>query len=80
MIDLLVNSLTVHQGLENALMMAVACEVQDPATILKGPRTESTVPLIQLLQQLLGNSTARQLAFLKQVGLLFSNPALISHG
>ena len=67
MIDLLVNSLMVDQGLENALLTAIAYEVQDPAAVLKVAEMESSVPLIQLLQQLIGNSTARQLSFLKQV-------------
>lgn len=67
MIDLLVKSLMSDQGLENALTTAIAYEAQDPAAVLKAAGTESSVPLIQLIQHLVGNSTARQLAFLKQV-------------
>lgn len=68
MIDLLVNSLMVDSGLEDALVTAIAYEAQDPAAVLKATGIESALPLMQLLQQLLSNSTAKQLAFLKQVG------------
>lgn len=66
MINLLVSSLMVGQGLENALMTAIAFEVQDPTAILK-PGLESPVPLLQLVQQLVGNSTSQQTTCLKQV-------------
>lgn len=67
MIDLLINSLMTDQGLEDALVTAIAYEAQDPAALLKATGTESSLPLMQLLQQLLSNATAKQLAFLKQV-------------
>lgn len=67
MIDLLLNSLMVEQDLEHALVTAIAYEVQDPTVMLKEAGTESSVPLMQLVQQLLSNSTGRQLALLKQV-------------
>ena len=66
MIDLLVGSLMADQGLENALITAIAYEVQDPATVLK-PGVESSVPLLLLVQQLVGNSSSRQMALLKRV-------------
>lgn len=66
MTSLLVSSMMVGQGLENALMTAIAFEVQDPSAILK-PGLESPVPLLQLVQQLVGNSTSRQTTCLKKV-------------
>ncbi len=67
MINFLVDTLMVDRGLEDALVTAIAYEVQDPAAALKAVGVESSLPLMQLLQQLLGNSTAKQLSFLKQV-------------
>ena len=66
MIDLLVSSLMADQGLENALITAIAYEVQDPTAILKEDR-ESSVHLLDLVRQLLGNSSSRQTASLKHV-------------
>ncbi len=68
MTSLLVGSLVVGQGLEKALLTAIAHEVDDPAAILK-PVLESPVPLLQLVQQLLSNSTSQQTACLKKVRL-----------
>lgn len=70
MINLLVDSMMADHGLEDALATAIAYEVQDPAAVLKATGMESSVPLMQLLQQLLSNSTAKQLAYLKLVGMV----------
>ena len=66
MLSLLVGSLMTDRGLENALVTAIAYEVQDPAAVLK-LGAESSVPLLHLVQQLIGNATSRQLASIKQV-------------
>jgi len=66
MIDLLVSSLMADRGLEDALATSIAHEVRDPAAMLK-PGIESSVPLLQLVQQLISNSTNKQTAILKQV-------------
>lgn len=66
MINLLVSSLMVDRGLENALVTAIAYEVQDPTAVLK-PGVESTVPLLALIQQLVTNSTVQCNAFVKEV-------------
>ena len=66
MTSLLVSSLVVGQGLEKSLLTAIAHEVDDPTAILK-PGLESPVPILQLVQQLLSNSTSQQTAYLKKV-------------
>ncbi len=66
MTSLLVASLVVGEGLEKALLTAIAHEVEDPAAILKSGQ-ESPIPLLQLIQQLLSNSTSQQTACLKKV-------------
>ena len=66
MINLLVSSLMADQGLENALITAIAYEVKDPAAILKKDR-ESSVHLLDLVRQLLGNASSTQTASLKHV-------------
>ena len=66
MINLLVSSLMADQGLENALITAIAYEVKDPAAILKKDR-ESSVHLLDLVRQLLGNASSTQTAGLKHV-------------
>ena len=66
MINLLVSSLMADQGLENALTTAIAYEVKDPAAILKKDR-ESSVHLLDLVRQLLGNASSTQTASLKHV-------------
>ena len=76
MINFLVSTLMVDRGLEEALVTAIAYEVHDPAAALKAVGVESSLPLMQLLQQLLGNATAKQLSFLKQVSPLVSNGCL----
>ena len=67
MIDLLLSSLTVEQDMEEALLTAVAYETQDPAAMLKKAGLESSVALMQLIHQLISNSTVRQLALLNKV-------------
>lgn len=67
MIDLLLNSLMVEQDLEDALLTAVAYEMQDPEAVLKKVGMESSVPLMQLIRQLISNSTVRQLTLIKAV-------------
>ena len=67
MIDLLVSSLMADRGLEDALVTSIAHEVRDPAAMMK-PGMESSVPLLQLVRQLISNSTSRQMSLLKQVG------------
>ncbi len=68
MINLLVSSLMADRGLENALVAAIASELQDRSS---SPSLklgmENSVPLLQLVQQLISNSTSRKLALLKQV-------------
>ena len=54
------------QGLENALITAIAYEVKDPSAILKKDR-ESSVHLLDLVRQLLGNASSTQTASLKHV-------------
>lgn len=71
MINLLVSSLMVDRGLENALVTAIAYEVQDPSAVLK-PGVESTVPLLALVQQMITTSTAQCSAFIKEVRVLAS--------
>ena len=66
MIDLLVSSLMADKGLEDALSSAIAHEVQDRTVVLPGG-TDSAVPLLHLVRQLLGNATGKQLSALKQV-------------
>ena len=66
MINLLVSSLMADQGLENALITAIAYEVKDPSAILKKDR-ESSVHLLDLVRQLLGNASSTQTASLKHV-------------
>ncbi len=68
MVSLLVSSLMADRGLEGALAAAIASELQERSspTLLK-PGTESSVPLLQLVQQLINNSTKRKMATLKQV-------------
>jgi len=68
MIDLLLGSLTVEQDMEEALLTAVAYETQDPAAMLKKAGLESSVALMQLIHQLISNSTIRQLTRLRKVG------------
>lgn len=70
MINLLVSSLMADQGLENALITAIAYEVKDPAAILKKDR-ESSVHLLDLVRQLLGNASSTQMASLKHVRTAF---------
>ena len=77
MINLLLNSMMVENELEDALMTAIAYEMQDPTLILKEAGIESSVPLLQLVQQLMNNSTGRQLALLEQVGFNHSLHSLI---
>lgn len=60
----------VDRGLENALVTAIAYEVQDTVAVLK-PGVESTVPLLALIQQLVTNSTVQCSAFIKEVAHLF---------
>ncbi len=67
MIDLLLNSLMVEQDMEDALLTAIAYEMQNPEDVLKKVGMESNVPLMQLVSQLITNSTVRQLALLKSV-------------
>lgn len=69
MINLLLSSLMVEQELKDALVTAIAYEMHDPAAVLKEAGTESSVPLMQLVQQLVHNCTGRQLTLLTQVGL-----------
>lgn len=69
MIDLLVSSLMADRGLESALVAAISSELQDRTTSpsLFKLGAESSVPLLQLVQQLISNSTNRKMALLKQV-------------
>ena len=80
MIDLLVSSLMADCGLESALASAIACESQD-LTFVQKPgggvagmsvagveEAQSTIPLLQLVQQLISTSTSKQTALLKKVG------------
>ena len=72
MINLLVSSLMADQGLENALTTAIAYEVKDPSAILKKDR-ESSVHLLDLVRQLLGNASSTQTASLKHVCIVIFN-------
>ena len=73
MVNLLVKSLMVDRGLENALVTAIAHEVQDPSAVLK-PGVESTVPLLALVQQLVTNSTIQCSAFIEKVHMYLCVP------
>jgi hypothetical protein len=64
MIHLLIGSLMTDPCLEEALVLAIACEAKDAAVMLKAAEV---VPLMPLLRQLLNNASVRQLTFLKQV-------------
>ena len=85
MIDLLISSLMADCGLESALAAAIACESQDPASLLKpeggvasAEDAQSTMPLLQLVQQLISTSTSKQVAHLKKVGRHLRNSELRS--
>ena len=72
MINLLVDSLMADRGLEDALTTAIAAEVKEGKSVALyevGGGSESTVPLLHLVRQLLGNATSRQLSALKKVSL-----------
>ena len=68
------------QGLEDALLAAIAHEVQDGTvtspdgmvvspggTVVFPGGADTAVPLLHLVQQLLGNATGKQLSSLKEV-------------
>ena len=77
MIDLFVGSLMADRGLESALVAAIAHEEEPSAATLKpgggggggggGGWRESSVPLLELVQQLMCSSARKQLSSLKQV-------------
>ena len=69
MINLLVESLMSDRGLEEALSTAIAVEMKAGRSVsLSETRgSESTVPLLHLVRQLLGNATGQQLTALKKV-------------
>lgn len=72
MINLLVDSLMSDRGLEDALTTAIATEMRagKPVSLYEEQdgETEGAVPLLQLVRQLLGNATGKQLSALKKVG------------
>ena len=68
MIDLLVDSLMADRGLEDALATAIAAEVKDRSPVsLHEAQGGDAVPLLNLVRQLLGNATGKQLSALKKV-------------
>ena len=70
MIQLLVSSLTADHGLEKALTSAIAHETLDQDVVPGVSSTDQSVPLLHLVQQLIGNSTSMHLAYFKQVRML----------
>ena len=71
MIQLLVSSLMADRGLEKALTSAIAHETSsdvDPVLELSLSHDQS-VPLLHLVQQLIGNSTSMHLTYFKQVSI-----------
>lgn len=70
MIDLLVSSLMVERGVEDALISSIAGEVHESTAASPKVVLDSSVPLLQLMQKLIANATVLKLAAFKQVGCL----------
>lgn len=75
MLDLLVRSLIVDGGIEEAIMTAIS----DVEVVTDGSKEQpittdmAATPILQLVQQLLNNLTTQQLAYFKQVKKEFVN-------
>ena len=67
MSNLLINSLMADCNLENALQSTIALETQDKTAGNSDSKPEQPFPLLQLVQQLVSNSTKRQIAYFKLV-------------
>ncbi len=56
------------RGLERALTSAIAHETSDQDTVIELSLShDQTVPLLHLVQQLIGDSTSMHIAYFKQV-------------
>lgn len=78
MIRLLVSSLMADHSLENALMSAIKVETQEQ-DIISGITSDDAVPLLHLVQQLIGNSISMNLSYFKQVKHVLYNKCYDLH-
>lgn len=71
MVDLLVSSLMADRSLEKALIAAIDVDSHEPSSP-SGTKDEQAFPLLHLVQQLITNSTNKQLIYFNQVRLSLS--------